>query len=195
MRGTGQSAATGGPLWASSLSAGQHRGRQGPSLCPGRLLCKRGARCTGIRAAGIRAVGIRAAGIRAAGIHGRLLSRRPGIRTAGIRAAGGRLPASSAVCTLVGQGGQGQHVGRHEGRPTHVARVGPARAAGRPGSSLAPVARGEAASFPPRPPRAGWPLPAKWPHPPDVGGEGSGKRSFHVVSLPFPKSNLGPGHL
>lgn len=149
MRGTGQSAATGGPLWASSLSAGQHRGRQGPSLCPGRLLCKRGARCTGIRAAGIRAVGIRAAGIRAAGIHGRLLSRRPGIRTAGIRAAGGRLPASSAVCTLVGQGGQGQHVGRHEGRPTHVARVGPARAAGRPGSSLAPVARGEAASFPP----------------------------------------------
>ena len=139
MRGTGQSAATGGPLWASSFLAGQHRGRQGPSLCPGRLLCKRGARCTGIRAAGIRA----------AGIHGRLLSRRPGIRTAGIRAAGGRLPASSAVCTLVGQGGQGQHVGRHEGRPTHVARVGPARAAGRPGSSLAPVARGEAASFPP----------------------------------------------
>ncbi len=110
---------------------------------------QKGARCTSIQAAGIRAggtgaAGIPAAGIPAAGIHGRLLLRRPGIRAAGIRAAGflGRLHFGRP-------GGQGQHVGRHEGRPTHVARVGPAWAAGRPGSSLAPVARGEAASFPP----------------------------------------------
>jgi hypothetical protein len=195
MRGTGQSAATGGPLWASSLSAGQHRGRQGPSLCPGRLLCKRGARCTGIRAAGIRAVGIRAAGIRAAGIHGRLLSRRPGIQDG--RHPGGRRTAAGLLGRL------------HFGWPGGPgAACGPPRGAANTCGPSRPGTGGRAARFesgsggqgggrilPPRPPRAGWPLPAKWPHPPDVGGEGSGKRSFHVVSLPFPKSNLGPGHL
>jgi hypothetical protein len=189
MRGTGQSAATGGPLWASSLSAGQHRGQQGPSLCPGHLLCKRGpdAPASGRQASGRPASGrpaSMAACFRDGQAYGRPASGRP--------ADGCRPPRPSALWSARGPG----------------AACGPPRGAANTCGPSRPGTGGRAARFesgsggqgggrilPPRPPRAGWPLPAKWPHPPDVGGEGSGKRSFHVVSLPFPKSNLGPGHL